>query len=46
MQRAVFGSGDVFGEMMAFDGEGFDRHALKFRYARQEQSLPMNDSDL
>ena len=45
-QLAVLGSGAVFGELMAFDGEGFDWNALKFRYARQEQSLPMNDSDL
>jgi len=42
----VLGSGAVFGELMAFDGEDFDRYALRSRYARQEQSLPMNDSDL
>ena len=43
---SVLGSGDVFGEMPVFDGEDSDRYALKSRYARQEQSLPMNGSDL
>ena len=46
MHLAVLGTGDVFGEMLVFDGEDTDWYSLKYRYARQEQSLPVNDSDL
>ena len=46
MHLAVLGSGDVFGEMPAFDGAGFDLYALESRYALHEISLPMNVSDL
>ena len=46
MHVAVLGSGDLFGEMPAFDGVGFDLCALESRYALQDISLPIKVSDL